>query len=293
MKIISNDLRSSCRSLLIGAYQERNGGKNYNSIFQDILNDSDIVGTIDIDGNYKMTLNVLVTDRWDIYGAQSTRYILADSISETSGYDVGFLWGHPIAVMFLVFWKGNEGLFAVYLKSNYMYNSYSYATMGTAPVWKHYCYPVDIYEYVKGSAVLTTELPDPESIWKFQFAALTGTSTQCLNYINSMNLTIQMTFLHKHYQATFSTKTDPETGKEVQDNTQPPTVELASTDEATLTLSSSGSINLYPSSYGWYYDVSNEALMNEWDDLINAICTKYGGETCFKHEKPTWLIPKE
>ena len=70
--------------IILGRKKFSGGSTTRNSIFHDILDNSDVVATIPIYGDYKLTLNFWESDRQDIYnaGLSSDRCIAMQSGNE-------------------------------------------------------------------------------------------------------------------------------------------------------------------------------------------------------------------
>ncbi len=282
MKMISNDLRSSCRALLLGAHQS-GGNQKHDSIFHDILENSEELGTVDIDGNYKMTINFLFTDRVDLYGIQTNglRDLYAQD-GEGNRYDQQYTWISPRATLFAIFWRSDVPLYAVFINGDYLsiMNSYSsitvYKNSEDKTQYKQYVYPRYIYKYKKGSAALSAEL-SPSEIWRFRGYGNIKVYDPHIT-LNNANVNFQCNY--KYYGADFP------------DETKPPKIHLSDENEVNESIYVSPFYS-YPVYSGVFSDLTNDELLRAWDEIANAICMTYGGEACYKHERPELLLPTE
>lgn len=288
MKMISNDLRSSCRALLIGEHQ--GGGKRVDPIFHDILDNSDVVLTIPVDDTYKITVNLWVSGRLDVYGSgdPETQYVAA-AISEGEGYCQNYSYCKEKAHAVFIIWRGDEALYAV-LSGTYSYLPTTYyctdvhGSNDTYMPCVYYAYQSVKSEYVRGSAVLTSNIARYE--WKFMDEPHGTKSFK--NYVYFYDSSDKQTSLYLNY----TTKnyvyklvrpqcewTNPETGETsiINDATKIPTVSIDRSYESVQGLSLSSSAVFYPQYGGTYSDFgSDREVMDAYDELVGAICRANG-----------------
>lgn len=307
MKMISNDLRSSCRALLLGAYQDSaGGGTHYDSIFHDIIDNSKVIGTVFIDDTYKFTLNF-----WEDNILRINRdcgsLSLGGSDSETVGYDQSIIYPlYNYLHIARILWRGNAPIYAALdgkYSLNFSYHNIAiYDDMDDHTKYRKCVYPGYVDKYVKDSV---------ESLGNFNITPTFSTSYKCLapptkvkidDGSGSSSFYCKFKYTRKSYDAEFGKCewTKPETGEiiTISDMTKPPKIVLSSTSELSGSISISSDMWIIPRcddnyiGIGVFSDMSNAELDAETDMLLKAICEKYGDESCYTHVKPQILVPE-
>ena len=290
MKMISNDLRSSCRSLLLGAYQE-GGGTYRDSIFHDILDNSDVVTTIPIYGDYKLTVNLWETDRADVYEPSFYTYYCSAMQSKDEGYCQNYYYSqYRVVHMVFIAWNGNTPLYAQLSGKSYnLTQNYVaidvHGSNDTDFPYEYYAYPNYVEKYIKGSAVLASEIDH----FEFGFKSWNSNGMYFTNYVypcdssrNHVNLTASYRTKYLHYTAERPQCewTNPYTGdvSTIEDRTAVPTIRLSSSTETSRTLGTGSSLFLFISNYlGTFSDFNtNEQLIAAHGEIVRAICLANG-----------------
>lgn len=292
MKMISNDLRSSCRSLLLGAYQDSaGGGTHYDSIFHDIIDNSDVVATIPIYGDYKLTVNLWETDRADVYEPSFYTHYGSAQQSADEGYCQNYYFPqYRIVHAVFVAWNGDTPLYAQ-LSGSFLYFTQSYSfvdvresnDVGLPYEW--YVYQVNKEEYIKGSAALTSEIDH----FEFRFDTWSDNVQYFTDYIypcDSSGNHIGMVFTLKTKDRTYSAErpqtewTNPETGitSTISDSTKIPSIKLKSSSERSHAMGISNNIRLFIGNpYGTFSDFdTNKQLIAAHGEIVRAICLANG-----------------
>ena len=289
MKMISNDLRSSCRAMLIGAYQE-GGSTTRNSIFHDILDNSDVVATIPIYGDYKLTVNLWETDRTDVY--ETVFYAVHGSGKYSTGEEYA-QGNYPIRyrIVHIVFvaWNGDTPLYAQ-LSGSYSTLSQSYSpTVVRENLDPGYPYEVYLYlssseKYIKGSGALASEIDH----FEFKFNTISGSTWfdniiyPCDSSGNHINLKPSFKSKYSEYSAVYPecewTDSDTGTTSTISDTTQLPTIELKNSYEKSNTIYGMSNIYLLVTNYcGTYSDFETaEQLIAAHGEIVEAICAANG-----------------
>ena len=288
MKMISNDLRSSCRAMLIGAYQE-GGSTTRNSIFHDILDNSDVVATIPIYGDYKLTLNFWESDRQDIYnaGLSSDRCIAMQSGNE--GYCQNYYYTDRRCIYeVFIAWKGDSPLYADIIDANYLAQEYRTTEVKNSNdesyPYSWYAYPYLKEKYIKGSVLVTSEVDH----FEFDFRPQSGNAKYFNDYIypcdgsgNRISFSFDFKTEYNLYQVEYPQIewTNPNTGitSTISDMTQIPKIKLKTEREKSYTHGFS-SIQLFLHQYrGIFSDFNtNEQLIAAHGEIVRAICLANG-----------------
>lgn len=291
--MISNDLRSSCRALLIGAYQ--NSGK-YDPIFHDILENSEAFCTINIDDVYKFTLNLWVTSRGDV---PCCRYRDYTNLAAKESYGVGYSQSPVIytraAFTYRILWKNDKPMYAALVYNQELPRDFPwfFDINDGAGNFIYYMYRKDVHEYIKGSAAAAC---DPQLYIKPTFNdSIDGTKYLNLGKINIVDgsgksVTPRCTYKlrHKTYSIPYGYLTEP----------PKVTFNKESMETYSIVGSYSGS-NLFIFSCSdmtigaIYSDLPEAELNGLTDELIKAICEKYGDKSCYTHIPPQLLTPEE
>ena len=279
LKMISNDLRSSCRAMLIGAYQD--GGNTRNSVFHDIIDNSDVVATIPIYGDYKLTVNLWETDRSETYESGFYSLYLTALKSENEGCCQNYYYpSERVVHVVYIAWNGDTPLYAQ-ISGRYSYFLQSFGTVSmyenadTSYPFSYYVYPGSTEKYIKGSAVPTTDIDH----FEFEFK----TSGSGIRYFNDCIYPCDSSGNHIGLNASYKTKRctySPEYAENVVDTTQLPTIKLSSSSDKSNTLYIGNSINLFISGYtGIYSDFdTNEQLVAAHGEIVRGICLANGIE---------------
>lgn len=290
MKIISNDLRSSCRALILGAYQEGGGGTYRDSIFHDILDNSDVVATIPIYGDYKLTVNLWETDRPDVYEPSFYNYYCSAQQSEDEGYCQNYYYPHYRVVhMVYVAWNGDTPLYAQ-LSGTWSYFAQDYVTIDvhgsndTSLPYEYYAYPSYEEKYIRGSAALASEIDH----YEFEFRTWHDNVMYFTNYVYPCDSSGN----HVSLAASYRTKrlgytaerpecewTNPDgVTSTITDNTAVPTIRLSSSSEISRTIGMGNSLFLFNNKqYGTFSDFgTNEELIAAHGEIVRAICLANG-----------------
>lgn len=291
MKIISNDLRSSCRSLLLGAYQEGGGGTYRDSIFHDILDNSDVVTTIPIYGDYKLTVNLWETDRADVYEPTFSNYYCSAMQSKDEGYCQNYYYSkYRVVHMVFIAWNGNTPLYAQ-LSGKYYYLDQDYVAIDvhgsndTEFPFEYYAYPNYVEKYIKGSAALASEIDHFEfgfESWRDNVMYFTNYLYPCDSSGNHVGLTASYRTKRLHYTAERPQCewTNPGTGvvSTIEDRTAVPTIRLSSSTETSRTLGMGNALFLFISEpLGTFSDFgTNEEIIAAHGEIVRAICLANG-----------------
>ena len=301
MKMISNDLRSSCRALLIGEHQ---GGSTYrNSIFHDIVDSSETLLTVPVDDHYKITVNFWVTDRTDVYGTNMSSFFGTIFENENEGYGSRINWVSKKAFIVFIIWKDDNAVFARVAGQTSLYSDQYYLadvheSNDTSIPYTFYAYPSRINSYVKGSAVLANEVSGFE--WEFS-NNLAGKwfddGYNGLHLLNSsgdaVSLSVNYTVKTVNYSCEYPKCewTNPDTGttSTIDDKTAVPTIKVANTSTAVQNMSVGDELQFYPSSYGTFSDHSSAAeLLYAYNKFIDAVCAANG----IRSHIPQLLLPE-
>ena len=268
MKMISNDLRSSARALLLGAYQEGGGGTYRNSIFHDILDNSDVVTTIPIYGDYKITVNIWETDRPEAYGVNARDSHCSAQRSEEDWLCQNYFYTEKRVFPVYVAWNGDIPLYAQ-IGSTSMFLSRDYNTIevyenkNTIYPYTWYAYLSSNNDYIKGSAVLTSEIDH----FEFQFHK---------NYFDDYIYACDSSGNHVSLQISFKVK-HSSYGSERTSTTEIPTIKLSSSSEDSYGLSTTSIHYFTGTSYGVFSDfATNEELIAAHGEIVRAICLANG-----------------
>ena len=282
MKMISNDLRSSCRSLLLGAYQEGGGGTYRNAVFHDIVDDSDVAVTIPIYGDYKITVNVWETDRPDVYGVNKYVYYCSSQQSADEG-DCQNLYYLQDRAMHLVFvaWNGDTPLYAQ-LSGTYI-RLRQYYQVAEVRESNDTRYPLEWYacqvlneRFLKGSTTLASEIDH------FEFGF--GTWAENVRYFNDHIYPCDSSGNHISVAASFKTKRTTYS-MEREDVTQIPTINPNTPTESSYTLNTGSDIQIFiNSTSGTYSDFDTaDRLIAAHGEIVRAICLANGMDYRMAH----------
>ena len=304
MKMISNDLRSSCRSLLLGAYQ--GGGSSRNDpIFHDILDSSELIGTVPIDDTYKFTLN-LWEDNIPGYSGDYRYISCAGADSENVGYDQSMVYSqYSYLHVVRILWRGNTPIYAAPDAMYRLYCSYNgvyvYDDLDTHMPYRQCVYASTVNEYVKSSAGSLGEFTATPTFYgsgvRYMYPP---TKIKIDNGTGSSSFSCNFKYTMKNYNAKWDECewTSPTTGETmtIDDQTKPPKIVLSSAAEESGYISISSDMLIVPYSgenYGNVFsDMTAAELDAETDMLLKAICEKYGDESCYTHVKPQILLPE-
>ena len=289
MKIISNDLRSSCRALLIGEHQ--GGGTHYDTVFHDIIDNSDVVATIPIYGDYKLTMNLWETDRADVYEPSFYTYYCSAMQSKDEGYCQNYYYPkYKVVHMVFIAWNGNTPLYAQ-LSGKYYYLIQDYVTIDvhgsndTEFPFEYYAYPNYVEKYIKGSAALASEIDHFEfgfKPWRDNVMYFTNYLYPCDSSGNHVGLTASYRTKRLGYTAERprSEWTNPDTGvvSTIEDRTAVPTIRLSNSTETSRTLGMGNELFLFNNKYlGTFSDFNNnEQLIAAHGEIVRAICLANG-----------------
>lgn len=290
MKIISNDLRSSCRALLVGEHQG-GGGTHYDSIFHDIINNSDVVATISIYGDYKLTVNLWETDRADVYEPKFYNYYCSAAQSKDEGYCQNYYYSqYRVVHMVFIAWNGNTPLYAQ-LSGTFNYLTQEYVAIDvhgsndTDFPFEYYAYPNYVEKYIKGSAALASEIDHFEfgfKPWRDNVMYFTNYLYPCDSSGNHVGLTASYRTKRLGYTAERPKCewTNPDTGvvSTIEDRTAVPTIRLSNSTETSRTLGMGNELFLFNNKYlGTFSDFNtNEQLIAAHGEIVRAICLANG-----------------
>lgn len=289
MKMISNDLRSSCRALLVGEHQ--GGGTHYDTVFHDIIDNSDVVATIPIYGDYKLTMNLWETDRADVYEPSFYTYYCSAQQSADEGYCQNYYFPrYRVVHAVFVAWNGDTPLYAQ-LSGMYSALTQYYSTVDVRESndvnfpYEYYAYQTTKEEYIKGSAALTSEIDH----FEFEFRNWADNVQYFNDYIypcNSSGNHIGLTASFRTKYRTYTSErpqtewTNPNTGitSTISDLTKIPSIRLKSSVEKSYTMGVGNSMRLFVSNYcGTFSDFNtNEQLIAAHGEIVRAICLANG-----------------
>ncbi|MCI5751583.1 MAG: hypothetical protein MR038_03765 [Oscillospiraceae bacterium] len=303
MKMISNDLRSSCRAMLLGAYQEGGGGTYRNAVFHDIVDNSDTLLTVPVDDHYRITVNFWVTDRTDVYGSYMNTFFGMIFENENEGYGTRVNWLSKKAYIVFIIWKDNNAVFAKVDGQTSLYNDeYNLAEVresnDTPRPYTFYAYPSRINSYVKGSAVLANAV----SGFEWEFSGDDGQKWfddqyNGLYLLNSSGNTVGLSVNYTVKTVSYSCEypkcewTDPDTGttSTIDDKTAVPTVKVTNASTAVKNMSSGSELHFCPNSYGTFSDhMSSTELLYAYNKFIEAVCAANG----FRSHIPQLFLPE-
>ena len=289
MKIISNDLRSSCRALLIGEHQ--GGGTHYDTVFHDIIDNSDVVATIPIYGDYKLTMNLWETDRADVYEPKFYNYYCSAMQSKDEGYCQNYYYSrYRVVHTVFIAWNGNTPLYAQ-LSGPFNYLEQDYVAIDvrgsndTEFPFEYYAYPNYVEKYIKGSAALASEIDHFEfgfKPWRDNVMYFTNYLYPCDSSGNHVGLTASYRTKRLGYTAERprSEWTNPDTGvvSTIEDRTAVPTIRLSNSTETSRTLGMGNELFLFNNKYlGTFSDFNNnEQLIAAHGEIVRAICLANG-----------------
>ncbi len=288
------------------------GGKKYDPIFHDILDNSEAFCTIIIDDVYKFTLNLWAPMRRDIPCGRYRNWTPLNAVeAEGVGYSQTPVTYTKWLYVYRILWKNGKPMYAAYESSD------RYDICSPSPVdihqsldhempFKYYTYYANTYEYVKGSAAASC---DSELCIKPAFKeGMYGTKILELNNIkivDSDGNTVRPGCTYKLKDKTYKTVyeetewTNPSNGQTstVKDYTKPPKIILNYAREKVSRISCSNNLDIYsfPSSVGGaiYSDLPENKLDSLTDELLKAICEKYGDKSCYTHIPAEWLVPED
>ena len=281
MKMISNDLRSSCRALLVGEHQ--GGGTHYDSIFHDIINNSDVVATIPIYGDYKLTVNLWETDRADVYEPSfSTYYCSAQQSADEGSCQNYYFPRYRVVHAVFVAWNGDTPLYAQ-LSGNFLTFTQYYSIVDvresndTSYPLSYYAYQTTKEEYIRGSAALTSEIDH----FEFQFNTWHDNVQYFNDYIypcNSSGNHIGLIASFRTKYRTYSAERPQIEGTSSYDLTKIPSIRLKSSVEKSYTMGIGNSMRLFVSNYcGTFSDFNTtEQLIAAHGEIVRAICLANG-----------------
>lgn len=282
MKIISNDLRSSCRMLLLdndgggsGAYRD--------DIFHDILKNSEKVIDVPLPNNYRLTINVWATSRQDVYETHMNKVNAASYRAIGDGDCQNLYYCNGIVVhLVIIAWCGDTPLYAQ-LTGHCSSFSDGYTVIvkpesnDTGIPAEYFGYRMYKYEYIKGSAAVgdsNAKIDFPFRNWIYDV----------LYYSDMIFIPTNVTFRYK--RTNYGTEydkvdwTNPDTGEtsQINDQTKYPRIIEGSSSESVETLFSGGETELfYLRYYGIFSDFStNEELINAHHGVVKAICLLKG-----------------
>ena len=281
MKIISNDLRSSCRALLIGEHQ--GGGTHYDTVFHDIIDNSDVVATIPIYGDYKLTVNLWETDRADVYEPSFYTYYGSAQQSADEGYCQNYYFPrYRVVHAVFVAWNGDTPLYAQ-LSGMYSALTQYYSIVDVRGSndenfpYEYYAYPTIKEEYIKGSAVLTSEIDH----FEFNFRNWADNVQYFSDYIypcDSSGNHIGLTASFRTKYRTYSAERPQIEGTSSYDLTKIPSIRLKASSEKSYAVGIGNSMKLFVSNYcGTFSDFNtNEQLIAAHGERVRAICLANG-----------------
>ena len=262
-----------------------------NSIFHDILDNSDVVAIIPIYGDYKLTVNLWETDRADVYEPSFYTYYCSAMQSEDDGYCQNYYYSRfRVVHMVFIAWNGDTPLYAQ-LSGDFQSFMQDYRTVDvrssndTSYPLSYYAYQTTKEEYIRGSAVLTSEIDH----FEFNFRNWADNVQYFNDYIYpcdssgnhiGMNLTLKTKYRTYTAERPQTEWTNPNTGitSIVSDLTKRPTIKLKSSSEKNYTIGVVGGIELFASNYcGAFSDFNtNEQLIAAHGEIVRAICLANG-----------------
>lgn len=287
--------------------------EHYDPIFHDILENSEAFCTVIVDDVYKFTFNLWVSHRGDVAYGKRHNYGNYTAV-ETEG--VGYSQSPILYTYFVhtvkILWKNDQPMYAVMQEHDSMpYSSIGYVDVHESldkPLpYKYYFYIQDSYEYIKGSTVSSTDSNSQLYIKPFFKNGSDGTKYLDLESAGVVDSNGNPAYIGCQYKikCTYYTTvpyecewTDPNNGETytVNDRTKPPKIVLEKEKEIIKTI---GGCNLYllACDSSWsnsiHSDLPEKQLNGLTDELIKAICEKYGDETCYTHVAAEWLTPEE
>lgn len=299
MKIVSNDLRSSCRMLLLED-DGGGGGTFYDDIFHIILDECDKVADIIIDDVYKFTWNLWSTDilkvatDWDYYNVSAV-----ESIKASTGYDLSFTFNEPVIFGVRILWRNDVPLYAALdrvvasLNIDVTVVDVKDSNDDDNDSYDYFAYITSKQEYVRGSASYLGEIPIVPDFrnWicgvKYLYPLFAYTQ-------GGISYTYDIKTTGYKAERPKTMWTNPNTGetKEIDDLTKPPAISFG---RATVNTQSDTQNEIYltPLTYqthrAVYSDLSQEELMATEHEVKKAICEKYGGSSCYTHKPIVWL----
>lgn len=277
MKIISNDLRSSCRSLLLGAYQEGGGSTPYNTVFHDILNNSDKVADIPIYDDYRITVNVWANDRQDVYEGEIKTITLASKQSDEEILRQDFYYSTKNVCIVYIAWRGDTPLYAQVgdiqtLSYDQQYSDISvYESSGTRYPYTLYVYQRTKEDYIKGSAALASEIDH----YVFGSGGFGNCITPCDSSGNQVSLSVSFRTDIKTFTAAYP---PDENGN--PDTTKVPSAIQTGSSENNRTINAGTGIQYLINNYrGTFSDFTSVGqLISAHTEVVGAMCLASGTE---------------
>lgn len=268
MPIISNDLRSSCRALLL---QGGGGGKKYDSVFHDILeNIVPIIEHFDLGGGFTWTIGEWLSKQ-EFFGVHENG--VSHSISAVNTGDRSFgnliVYCRELLIAGIVY-KDGTPLYAaiISLPSGDDNANDQYSTWGILTgenTYRSVAYKTrDDYRIDKIEDVTYTRFePDIYTMKTDGEEWVTG-----FNLFFTTDLKYKYTHSYQRYTA------------ESEDNYSEPTVRKT---EGRTTVTGTGylrsSLYPFPRLYGCYTDLDSSSMYKIMDELSEAIIAKAGGKT--------------
>lgn len=268
MPIISNDLRSSCRALLLQSHMSGGGGKKHDVIFHDILeNIVPIIEHFDLGGGFTWTIGEWMS-KPEYFGVHESGVQYSIRAINTGNRSFGYkiIYGSEILVTGIVY-KNNSPLYAAVIERASDDNAYDqYTTWGITTgentyrsvlyksIGDHKIDSIDNVTYTKFEPDFSTMTTDGEE-WISGFS---------LYY--STDLRYKYTHSYQRYKA-------------FGDNYSEPTVVKDGDRTVTGGIHYVGShLYPFPHFYGYYTDLDIGSMYKVMDELVNAIVEKAGGK---------------
>lgn len=268
-------------NLALALLLDSGGGGSYrDSIFHDIVDNSDTVATVKIDDTYRFTIGVY--EDYKFRFANSWSYITncSDVEAEGKGYDKGIAVPQRSLYQTRILWEGDTPIYAVYdtVLERLSNDPGVIAVNGNEKKYTYYAYYRSKTDYIKGSAVNVGEL-EYQPIYNNWIDGVLYLQDRYVAVQGGIPITYQERIRSYAYE---------------QENvTDIPTIIKKSDTFQTVKTTASGNLYVVPYAYNSGFGVFSDMLASQFDTYIDkiktAICDRFSIPPCYTHKPAVWL----